>query len=176
MLSYLTRLEIDKDLTKARSSIHSFNQENDLTLKDYLSKYFKEIQPYDKEVWLKVINKLIDPSFDENRYDEMVYVFGYTSKDKHDFKKQYQFYKELEKDKRIDEEIKKFIGFMAGNHFFDKYIFDINEWFNSYYWTRPDLTGNTDYKMKYTINDILNLPYGLNYLKTILPQLNYWKR
>ena len=176
MLSYLTRLELDRSLVKTPPAMHMYNKNNDTTLKEFLCNYFKEMHPYDEEVWVKIIKKLIEPSFDENRYDEMVYVFGYTSKYKHDFKKQYQFYKELEQDRRIDEETKKFIAFMAGNHFFDKYVCDIEEWFNSYYWTRPDLIGNIDYKMEYTINDILNLPYGLNYLKTILPQLNHWKR
>ncbi|MRJ08994.1 hypothetical protein EDL99_08995 [Ornithobacterium rhinotracheale] len=176
MLSYLTRLELDREVVKKQLIINLFNKESDLTLKEYLSNSFKEMPPYNKEVWLRVINKLIEPSFDERRYDEMVYVFGYLSKDDHDFEKQYKFYDELKNEKRLDEESKKFIGFMAGVGFFKQYEMNLEEWFNSYYWTRPDLQGNVNYKMKYTINDILNLSHGLNYFKTILPQLNYWRR
>jgi hypothetical protein len=180
MLEYLTKLQINKNL-RVNPSIEFIETQSkdfkDLSLDAYLKKYYSKLDVYNKEVWDKIMLNLVNLAYDNTTNLKMVENFGYSSIDKHDFIKQYQFYNELKIDSRLDEEMKKFIGFMAGNHFFDKYVQSINEWFNSYYWTNPYLSKtNPTEIMSYTINEILNLPYGLNYLKEKLPQLNHWRR
>ncbi|PWJ42694.1 hypothetical protein [Sediminitomix flava] len=156
---------------------HLYDLSN-LPLKDFLVKYHRNIDKPTLQEWQKWMDNFVIPAFDSGRYCEMIKNFGYSSKDKHDFKKQNIFFQILRKDDRLDDETRKFIAFMAGNHFFDKYNLTINEWFNSLYWTRPDLKGGkyTDYKDDYTINQILNLPYGLNHFKNVLLNLNHWHR
>jgi len=145
-----------------------------LPFKDYINKYY---QSPDISTWKIWQAKYIEPAFDESRHEEMIKNFGYVSIDKHDFKSQYAIYNQLKEDNRLDDETGRFIGFMAGSHFFDKHITDIEEWFNTYYWTRPDLTDKyPEYKLGITINDLLELPYGLNYFKSVLLGLNYWRR
>ena len=148
-----------------------------LPLTKYLVKYHREMSDFNHHKWREWMEKVIEPAFDETRHLEMIKNFGYISLDKHDFKRQQQFYNQLTRDARLDEETRKFIGFMAGSHFFDKYVTSLVEWFQSYYWTRPDLArGHPDYKLDYTINELLDLPHGLNYFKSVLLGLNYWRR
>jgi hypothetical protein len=154
-----------RDFEEGSWQKHLFDLKN-LPFKEYLLKYHSFIEPK----WNQWIMKFIDPAYDIVRHDEMIRNFGYKSIDKHNFEKQLQFYNELKKDNRLDEDFRKFIGFMAGNHFFDKVNMNVEEWFNSYYWTN-DLK-----KHNLNINEILNLPNGLNYLKSSLIELNWWKR
>ncbi|AXT57090.1 hypothetical protein D1815_15545 [Aquimarina sp. AD1] len=150
---------------------------NNLPFKEYLFKYHKSMNSYNSEEWSKWQSKYIEPGFSKDRYEEMIKNFGYSSYDDHDFIKQNMFYNDLQKDERLDEETRKFIGFMAGSHFFDKHESSLQDWFNSNYWTRPDLTDNyLEYKLDYTINQLLDMPYGLNYFKSILITLNHWRR
>jgi len=182
MLENLTRLQINKKLALPYPTLEAIQKKADdyktLPLKEYLEKYYKQLDAYTGEIWSKAMLKLIEPAFNEETRNEMIYNFGYTSQNKHDFEKQFQFYNELKSDDRLDEETKKFIGFMAGNHFFgDNNSHAIKEWFNSFYWTAsPNLKNREEDKLDYTINDILNLPYGLNYLKSVLIGLQWWSR
>ena len=180
MLEYLKKLMIDKDLKVQYSTEFLENRTMDLKimpLKPFLVKYYSKLDSYNIEVWEKIMLNLVELAYKETTYSKMAENFGYSSIDKHDFRKQYEFYNELQNDSRLDDEVKKFIGFMAGNHFFEKYVHNINDWFNSYYWMKPYLSvTNPTEVTDFTINDVLNCPYGLNYLKTILPQLNHWRR
>jgi hypothetical protein len=180
MLESLIRLQINRDLALPYPTIESIHKKAEdyktLPLGAYLEKYYKELDIYSNEIWNKVMLKLVNPAFEPEKHDEMIYNFGYISKDKHDFHKQDFFYRELKSDTRLDEETRKFIGVMAGNHFFDKYIISINEWFNSLYWTVPSLLSDPAFSMNHTINEILNQPYGLNYFKSVLLRLDWWKR
>jgi hypothetical protein len=178
MLENLTRLQINKKLALPYPSLEAIQNKLEdhraLPLKVYLEKYYKELDIYTNEVWSKVMLKLVEPAFHEGKRDEMIYNFGYTSPDKHDFDRQSQFYSALENDNRLDEDTRKFIGFLAGTHFFDDNTSTIEEWFNSSYWTA--VKDIEDYKLPYTINDVLDLPYGLNYFKSVLLGLRWWSR
>lgn len=149
----------------------------ELPFNQYLLKHHQRLDKFTQLLWTDWLSKYVEPAFDENRHQEMVKNFGYTSVGKHDFQKQSTFYNELKADDRVDEEIRKFIGFMAGSHFFDKYITTLHEWFNSKYWARPDLADQyPEHQSDHTINEILEIPYGLNYLKEVLLGLNHWRR
>lgn len=180
MLEYLTKLQINRNLRIFYSDEYVKQKNEDfcnLPIKSYLEKYYNTMDIYSNEVWEKIMQNLIYPSYDEYRWLEMIYVFGYKSIDNHNFKGQYEVYEMLKEDKRLDEDLRKFIGFMAGNHFFEKNLCNCTEWFSSYYWTRPDLIEKyPQYRLNHTINDVLELNYGKNYLKSVFPTLNWWKR
>lgn len=180
MLENLTRLQINKKLALPYPTLEAIQKKADdyktLPLKEYLEKYYKQLDAYTDEIWSKVMLKLIEPAFNEETRNEMIYNFGYTSQDKHDFEKQFQFYNELKGDDRLDEETKKFIGFMAGNHFFDGNLDSVDKWFKSFHWTAPSSEGREEDKLDYTINDILKSPYGVNYFKGVLVALQWWSR
>lgn len=147
-----------------------------LPISEYLSKHERNLDVSTQTKWNEWMSKFINPAFDESKYLEMISNFGYTGLDKHDFKKQYEFYEEIKNDPRLDEDTKRFIGFMAGNHFFEGNIDSVDEWFKSFYWSAPSSEGREEDRLDYTINDILNSPYGLNYLKGVLVALQWWSR
>ncbi|NRT13475.1 hypothetical protein [Flavobacterium sp. 14A] len=125
MLSYLTRLGVGKDLSQSSSKTIEFilkksEEYKTLPFDEYLKKYFKEVDTYDNEIWSKIISKLVQPAYDKSRYDEMVYVYAYLDKKYHNFVTQYEIYNQLKNDNRLPDEIKQFIGFLAGA---DKGIF-----------------------------------------------------
>jgi len=126
MIENLTRLQIDKKLALSYPTLDMIQEKakdyKTLPLKVYLEKYYQNLGTYTIEIWSKAMLKLVNPAFNEETRGEMIYNFGYTSLDKHDFTKQNQFYLELKNDGRLDEDTRKFIGFMAGTHFFDEYI------------------------------------------------------
>lgn len=143
MLENLTRLQINKKLGLSYPTIEAIQERakdyKTLPFKVYLEKYYQNLGAYTIEIWSKVMIKLVNPAFNEETRGEMIHNFGYSSLDKHDFNKQNQFYEELKGDDRLDKDTRKFIGFMAGNHFFDEHVYTIEEWFNSFYWTVPNL-------------------------------------
>jgi hypothetical protein len=140
-----------------------------LPFTDYLKKYYSNPDISTFELWQK---KYIDIAFNKSNYKDLVKAFGYRSIDKHNFEEQHSIYEQIKKDERLDEETKRFIGFMAGNNFFQKHNIGINDWFNMKNWTNPYKEINEGK----TIDEILSFDYGLNYLKTILPQLDHWRR
>lgn len=140
-----------------------------LPFDQYLKKYYSNP---DLSTWGIWQTKYLGPAFDKSRHQEMVRNFGYVSIDKHDFEAQYATYDQLREDKRLDEESRKFIGFMAGNKFFRQHKITLKQWFNMTNWAKPSQESN-DAK---TINEILSYPYGLNMIKASLPHLDYWRR
>ena len=175
MLEGLMRLKIDRSLRIIPSMDLIKKQSEDykaMPFSEYIKKYYSKLDLYDIEVWNKIILNLINLAFDETRHEEMAYNFGYLSIDKHDFDKQFEFNDKLKNDDRLDDEVRKFVGFMAGNHFFYKYHITVEQWFNMKNWYNP----NVENEEGHTINEILNYPYGINYFKVLLTQMPYWKR
>ncbi|WP_218825006.1 hypothetical protein [Flavobacterium psychrophilum] len=115
----MTRLGIRKDLSHSSSKTIEFilkksEEYKTLPFDEYLKKYFKEFDAYDNEIWSKIISKLVQPAYDESRCHEMVYVYGYLDKKHHDFISQYEVYSKLKNDDRLTDDIRQFIGFLAG--------------------------------------------------------------
>lgn len=140
-----------------------------LPFPEYLKKYYKNP---DMSSWNRWHQKYIQYAYDKVRYVELVERFGYAKIEFHDFEAQYEVYKFLQGDMRLDEETRKFIGFMAGTKFFEKHDITVLEWFNMPNWANPSRRVDEGK----TINEILNSPYGLNMLKTSLPHLDHWRR
>ena len=143
-----------------------------LPFKKYLEKYYSDSEYEEWERWKK---KYIESAFDENQHDEFIKNWGYVDKKYHHFNTQYQVYSQLKNDERLPEEVKKFIGFLAGvgEGFFNKYHITVEQWFNMKNWHNPNLPENEE---GHTINEILSYPYGINYFKVLLIQMPYWKR
>lgn len=116
--------------------------------------------------------KYIKPAFDESKHEEMIKNFGYVSIEKYDFKLQQSYYNQTESDKRLTEDIKCFIGFMAGTGFFIKFNVSLNEWLAMKNWHNPYIK-KEDEK---SINELLEYNYGINYIKVLLTQMPYWRR
>ncbi len=140
-----------------------------LPFQEYLNKYYTNP---DLTGWERWKNKYITPAFDENRHYEMIKNFGYADKKFYDFDAQNKFYEQLKNDERIDDDIKQFIGFLAGTGFFKKYNLTLDQWFAMKNWANPYVPNEKGM----TINEILNYKYGNNLLRTNLPILNYWRR
>ncbi|TRX33229.1 hypothetical protein FNW52_15840 [Flavobacterium sp. ZT3R18] len=140
-----------------------------LHFEEYLKKYYHN--PNFKE-WERWYQKYIEPAFDLKRHHEMIKNFGYVSIDKHDFITQYEVYSQLKSDERLDEETKKYVGFLAGAGFFNQFNLSVERWFKINNWQNPNIK-NEESK---TLNEILNYPYGINYFKTLLTQMPFWRR
>ena len=141
-----------------------------LPFEEYLEKYYSSP---DLETWERFKTRYVEPAFEEERYEEMIKNFGYVSIDKHNFEAQYEIYNQLKNNDRLDDETKKFIGFMAGNGFFNKrYNISLEQWFNARNWGNLNIESEDGR----TINELLTYNYGLNYCKVNLPHMNYWRR
>jgi len=140
-----------------------------LPFHEYLEKYYSTPDLSTWEIWQ---GKYIEPAFDENRHDEMVKNFGYVKKDFHDFSAQYEVFNHLAYDNRLDDETRKFIGFMAGVGFFKRYDINVEEWFDMLNWSHPEHAMEEGK----TINEILKYPCGDNMFKVSLPQMPFWRR
>lgn len=140
-----------------------------LPFQEYLDKCYSSPDLSTWEIWHK---KYIGPAFDEKRHDEMIRNFGYVKKEFHDFKAQYEVFNQLANDDRLDDEISKFIGFMAGVGFFKRYEVTVEQWFDMLNWSHPEHERDEGR----TINEILKYRYGFNHLKANLLQMPYWRR
>lgn len=137
---------------------------------EYLEKYYSSPE---LKSWDRMYSRNVEPAFDEKRQDEMIKNFGYVKKEYHNFDEQYKVYNKLKNDDRLPADVKKFIGFMAGIGFFKRYNITLDEWLSIKNWSNPYINNVED---GHTINEILNYPYGINFLKSNLPQIPFWNR
>jgi hypothetical protein len=140
-----------------------------LPLHKFIEKHYSSPDLSTWEVWQK---KYIEPAFEEIRYDEMIENFGYVKKEFHDFDVQYKIFTYLTNDIRLDDQTRKFIGFMGGVGFFKKYKLGVEDWFNMNNWNHPE----HEIEEGKTINDILQCPFGINMFKINLLQIPFWRR
>ena len=122
------------------------------------------------EQWQRWMQEYVRPAYDENKVGDL--VLGYSSVADHDFQAQLYVYSGLALELRLDEEARMFIGFMAGAGFFKRWDLSCKEWLNIANWYHP----RWHMPQQKSISEILDYAYGLNYLKTRLPQMPFWKR
>lgn len=140
-----------------------------MTFEAYLEKYYLGV---DLSVWRKWIEKYINPAFDPYEHEVMIKNFGYSSLDNFNFSEQYNVYNELENEKRLDEETRRFIGFLGGAGFFKRFNLEVINWFNIPNWYHPYWKPDG----QKTLNEILDFKYGLNYIKIQFIGMPFWKR
>jgi len=86
----------------------------------------------------------------------------------YDFEKYIATYKKLNSMTVFDEDINKFIAFMAGEGFFDRYSISLEDWLQRK--INPESSNDV-----YTLVDINSLKFGTNYIKSYLAELDFWK-
>ena len=86
------------------------------------------------------------------------------------FSEMERFYKE-EDLSMFDEDIQKFISFMAGDRFFEENNLTLNEWIKLDTFINP----KKDYKQDVTLLRALEYDGGMNYIRKQLVNLHWWK-
>jgi len=86
----------------------------------------------------------------------------------YDFEKYEATYSKLNTMALFDDDINRFIAFMAGEGFFNKYDISLEGWLQ----TKMNPDGNDRI---YTIVDVSILKCGVNYIKSYLAELDFWK-
>lgn len=75
------------------------------------------------------------------------------------------------KDFPLEEDIKQYISFLGGSGFFKNFNISVINWLNSTNWVNP----HKNYDNGRSIIFIANLKYGMNYLRTQLGAMDWWK-
>jgi hypothetical protein len=141
-----------------------------MPFEQYLEKYYKDTIP---SRWTKWMDKFVYPPFDKSRRKEY-WDFLYKAKPSFvpDFDKMDKFWEVIKNDCRFDEELKRFFAFLYSCDFFECMNFET--WLNAKNWLHP-WRNEPDEDIR-TILEILNYPYGINYLKTLLRDMPWLNR
>lgn len=91
---------------------------------------------------------------------------------KFDFQEMESTFEELKKKKEFEDDIMLYISFLAGDGFFKTYHITIEQWYTMKNWASPGIEPNSKTR---TINELKLMPYGINYLRTRLADLNWWR-
>lgn len=135
----------------------------------YLQKYYRKLN-FDR--WNDWMEKFVKPSFCyRDGHMQNVSNLNYISDNIYDFEEQNKLYDILNREKRLDEDLRMFIAFMGGAGFFNYYQINLETWFSVNNWVAP----SSDIRQRRSINEILNYTFGLNFIKDTLTQLPYWE-
>jgi len=137
-----------------------------LSLKEYIAKYYLD---YDLKGWDLWMCNTINKAWDENLRDNFISTWGERMK-YFDFKKMEIFYY-TEDLSCFDEDVKKFFSFLAGDGFFEKYKITFSKWITILNFSNPD----KEYFQDITISEALNFPGGMNYVRSQLINLLWWR-
>jgi hypothetical protein len=138
----------------------------ELTLPQYIEKYYSNIDLKGWDYWIAnninlAWNKANRADFLENWGERMKFF---------DFDKMERFYEE--KDLSVfDEDIKKFIAFLAGDSFFEGNKITFENWLTVKNFTNP----LKDYEQDITIKEALKIKGGMNYIRKQLINLHWWR-
>lgn len=81
-------------------------------------------------------------------------------------------YDSLSKSKEFDDDINLYTSFLAGDGFFKYYKISVQHWFRMHNWWKPH---DRPVKKTLLIREILKLPYGPNYLRVSMSEMEWWK-
>lgn len=115
-------------------------------------------------------SKWANEAFKKSRDFEMIWCKNRSNP--YNFEKLHSTFDNLKTLNLLNDDLNKFIAFMAGEGFFEKYEISTYEWLNSKKWKSPDVDCSENC---YSIFEILTLKNGLNYVKVSLAELNFWK-
>jgi len=138
-----------------------------LSVKNFFSKYYDKTNLKDWDLWM---NNSIYKAWDGNKRLEFLKDWGERMK-YFDFSEMVRFYKE-EDLSGFDEDVKKFISFLAGDGFFKKNKISLESWIKSKNFTNPI----KDYEQDVTISQALHLKGGMNYIRKQLINLHWWRQ
>ena len=92
--------------------------------------------------------------------------------ERYDYDRLYSTYKSVSSLGFFDEEINRFIAFIASEGFFEIYNLSLDEWLHSKEWNHPSQKCEIHC---YTIVEVSKLPFGINYIKSELAKLDFWE-
>jgi hypothetical protein len=132
----------------------------------------------DLTAWARWQDKFIEPAFDNTRHDELAKRFEYKKNEVHDFNLQAEVYDSLKSNALLDEETRKFIGFLGGVGFFKSYEISPEEWLFAADWYNPFKKEPQRYpkEEQCTISELLALENGPGYFKTVLTGIPFLNR
>lgn len=136
-----------------------------LLLKEYIAKYYSEIDLTGWNFWM---NNTINKAWDKDLRDNFISAWGERMKN-FDFEKMELFYN-TEDLSDFDEDVKKFLSFLAGDGFFEKHKISFSKWITTLNFTNP----HKNYSQDVTILEALNLHGGMNYIRSQLINLTWW--
>lgn len=143
-----------------------------LPLSDFLSKYYVSFPQ--KEFWTNQwMNAIVFPAFD-NDIEKLSKRLGKGITSNFSFDEMHQTFSKLKNVNYLEDDVKLFVSWMSGMHFFEKQGRCFNEWINSKnyntggrHYIKPDI---------YTIKEIAQFNHGNNLLREKLMELEWHKR
>jgi len=138
-----------------------------LSVEDFFSKYHDNADLKDWNYWM---NNTINKAWEESKRSEFLKDWGERMK-YFDFSEMERFYKE-EGLSDFDEDVRKFISFLAGDGFFNKNKISLESWISSKNFTNPI----KDYEQDVTVSQALHLKGGMNYIRKQLVNLHWWRQ
>ena len=138
-----------------------------LSTEDYIFKYYSQVKLDGWDYWM---NNTINNAWKESKRLEFLKDWGERMK-YFDFSEMERFYKE-ENLSDFDEDVRKFISFLAGDGFFSKNKISLESWMSSKNFTNP----LKDYEQDVTVYQALHLKGGMNYIRKQLVNLHWWRQ
>ncbi|NJM14258.1 MAG: hypothetical protein HC896_01735 [Bacteroidales bacterium] len=139
----------------------------ELSIPQYIDKYYSNV---DLKGWKYWMTDNIRPAWEREKRKEFLAKWGERMKF-FDFAKMENFYEKRDLS-GFDEDVKKFVAFLAGDGFFDKNNLTFEDWINSKNFTNP----LKDYEQDVTIKEALSLKGGMNYIRKQLINLHWWRQ
>ena len=138
-----------------------------LSTEEYIFKYYSQTKLDGWNYWM---NNTINKAWEESKRLEFLKNWGERMK-YFDFSEMERFYKD-ENLSDFDEDIRKFISFLAGDGFFKKNKINIENWITAKNFTNPI----KNYEQDVTISQALHLKGGMNYIRKQLINLHWWRQ
>lgn len=130
------------------------------SLDNSLKKYYRD---YNKNGWDNFMQTLVLPAFNYNLREEFK-TKNSSRFENFSFIDMEKFYDRWKKKKMFDDDILLFISFLAGDSFFENKDFEV--WINEKRFDEP---------IQYSILDVSKMPYGMNFIRSYLISLPWWK-
>ena len=160
-----SEIEKYKDYPEGSGGKMMYDRHN-LPTEEFFTKYYLSIDLSDWNLWMSdTVNKAWEEKSRiefQNSWGERMNAFNFSEMER--------FYKE-EDLSMFDEDIQKFISFMAGDRFFEENNLTLNEWIKLDTFTNP----KKDYKQDVTLLRALEYDGGMNYIRMQLVNLHWWK-
>ncbi len=145
-----------------------------LKFSDYLERYYSAFPNLNWNMdanWVHWYNDFIEPAYGNN--EELKSRTGYYGGDVF-FKQLNIKYNDYYGNLGLDNELQRIFAFMDTDGFFHHFRITFLEWLECKNYTNPTFTPKKDARYNFTVNQILKMEYGQNYLKDRLKNLNWW--
>ena len=161
------------------SAERRFEDADRLPLDEYIAKYYcnPEVPAgrHDwKARWDSWMSKFVDPLYDEATREGALRAFGYKDVSKFGLSDTEDVYAEVAALGAFSRDVARFVGFMAGNGFFDR-GWELDEWLRAKNWSAPPHR-KVPRDNGVSPLGLTELTCGENYLRANLTLLPFWHR